>query len=222
MSGKKRDLRLLSFLIFLGVLVTSAAVWAPPFYKAYAVGLAAILLFGRHLLLGQPKRDLVLQSSQPFQLEPAGGTIEISALYSAAIQLTVHSDANSWARLYNFLTANSILMLGWATVYEPASAPGGRADLPLAVALGGLALSLVWAPSGSRNRRLHRRWGDVAKVLEEKDHPGMTVGPTTAALAIKYLWIEEKWKTGFLVVFVPIVFAALFLFAVLKSLWLFI
>ena len=39
-------------------------------------------------------------------------------IYSSLIQMVGHSESTTWNRFYNYLMANSILILAWATLYS--------------------------------------------------------------------------------------------------------
>jgi hypothetical protein len=45
------------------------------------------------------------------------------SVYSAISQHWVHSEQTRWTLLSNFLTANSILLLAWATIFADAPTP---------------------------------------------------------------------------------------------------
>lgn len=191
------------------------------FWSGYAIGTVGLFLLWRHLRPGgtEPSSPLGLQSKQPFSVEELGKiNLPPEALYNAAVILTTHSDAMSWVRLYTLLTANSIILLAWAALFAGSSKDAATAQqLGFFLALPGFLLSLAWAPFGSRNRRLHRRWGDFYTAMERAARPGNHVGPGASAEALNYLIIEEHCKSGQLVVAVPLMFADIFLFLMGKS-----
>jgi hypothetical protein len=190
------------------------------FWRIYAVGTVCFVILGHHLFSSTPTTPLKLQSSQPFVLD-LGQQAELPAevLYQASVALTIHSDAMSWTRLYTLLTANSIMMLAWATVYVGGTSlsTSAKGEVGVFLALPGLLLSSAWAPFGSRNRRLHRRWGNFYVALEQSARPNRLGGPGVAAEDLRYLGVEEWFKTGFLIIFVPLAFADVFFFVLLKS-----
>lgn len=201
-------------LLILAFIICAAYGW---FWGSYAVGTVILFALGRHLLLDEPRRRLRLQSSQSFTLGIMDQvSLSPEVLYQASVSLTVHSDALSWNRLYTLLTANSITLLTWATIFVSQLPNTIRGQVSFFMALPGLILSTAWAPFGSRNRRLHRRWADFYAELERK--AGLP-GPGVAAEALSYLAIEERCKTGYLVIAVPLAFADVFLFVSLRSLF---
>lgn len=156
------------------------------------------------------------QEREPVIDRVAGEDLPRSELYRAAIQMTIHSDTISWTRMNTFLTSSSILMVAWGAALYQLKQPA----IAIFIACMGLLLSMAWAPFSSRNRRLHTRYGDIARGLER-----VSVRPRLGPLAadqIKHLLLEDIFRTQRLVVLLPLFFAAGFWGFLLKSiqLWL--
>jgi hypothetical protein len=202
------------------------------FQLTYIVGIFLLFILGR-CLHGEPKptapkQPSKLLDSQDFKLAKIEGCkLQREHLYQAAVQMIIHTDTNSWTRLYNFLTASSILILAWSTVYASTADCISKAQVEACISLPGLLIAVFWAPFGSRNRRLHRRFSDVAVQLEngsdanggpDGDH-GVS-GSIGSYVGLRYFWIERKSRTQSFVIWVPLLFAAVFWFLLLKAIFL--
>lgn len=200
------------------------------FLGAFLIGVAALLGVEVNLRQEPTKEDDKLEKREfpKLRCSDESSLLKREHMYAAAVQMVIHTDSISWNRLYNFLTAASIVMLAWATIFAAyLSHPDAKNDAkPLLVAISavGLVLSVVWAPFGSRSRRLHTFYGDAAKRIEwgavEKTPENGYPGPLSADRWQKYLTLEDCFSTRRLVVWVPLAFAAAFYFVLLKSVWL--
>jgi multisubunit Na+/H+ antiporter MnhF subunit len=143
-------------------------------------------------------------------------------LYNATIQLIIHAENTSWTRIINFLTANSILMLAWATIASQNNDEKYKWVL-VVMSLIGFLVSLAWAPFGSRSRRYLRRYVYIAKELENNklDDEKFYDGPIKEEDKINFHSLEHIFTSHYLTVFVPLLFADAFFFIFLKSLCLF-
>jgi hypothetical protein len=88
--------------------------------------------------------------------------------YTSALTLLNQAEASTWARLTGFLTMSGFLFAAWGvTVSAKECSPWIRA----ALALTGLALSLVYAGVMQRSREFVRCYVKYAKGLENNDGP---------------------------------------------------
>lgn len=179
----------------------------------FLAGLAILITIGVHLERSlRPSPGEGHESTETNMVGSPDAT-----LYAATMQMLIHADTNSWTRMYNFLTANSILMLTWATLFS--SSDRGRPVLTL-ISLTGCILSVVWAPFGSRGRRLFRLYLNLGRQLERRlleGTPG-TSGPLLADSQTSFPRLERLCRTEHLAIWVPLTFAAMFFFLTLKSL----
>jgi hypothetical protein len=80
-------------------------------------------------------------------------SVSTNEAYLALVQLVIHAESISWNRFYNFLMANSILVLAWATIsVSPDSGRPGRKIVLAAICVFGGASGIVWAGLGARGR----------------------------------------------------------------------
>ena len=77
---------------------------------------------------------------------PTDSKLVDGSVYSVISEHWVHSEQIRWTLLSNFLTANSILLVAWATIYvaDGRPPPWARTCVLVAFASAGLFLSLVW------------------------------------------------------------------------------
>ena len=79
-------------------------------------------------------------------------TPDCLSLLDVAIRAYQHAEAVIQARLYNFLFADSILLLSWAAVYAGADLPSKESVL-ISLALLSATLGLFWSILGLRHRK---------------------------------------------------------------------
>jgi len=157
--------------------------------------------------------------------------VKRDTLYSSAVQLVIASENVTWARIYDFLTANSILMLAWATVYvgTDSPVPCPRKFVLVVMSLVGFFLSVLLAPFSSRNRRIQQNYVHKAMALEldlkdvNKDNYAdekwkRAYGAMNWGEMAKFPAVEHYIRSRKLVVILPMFFAAAFLAALLVSL----
>ncbi len=157
------------------------------------------------------------QERESVRISSRAKDLQTNELYRAAIQLVAHTETMSWSRMSTFLTSSSILLVAWATILYQIKEP----SLAIVIAAIGLMLSSAWAPFGSRNRRLHTLYADVARALERKAAKTAS-GPIVADKAINYLLLEDLFRSQRLVVGLPLIFAATFWLLLLKSIQFFL
>ncbi len=92
--------------------------------------------------------------------------IEIKDIYSALSQLTIHAEDVAWNRFSSFMTANSILILAWFSLYS-VEIPIKYIKLALAVlAFLGLLISVGFSFLGFRGRAFLREYLKIGSVIE--------------------------------------------------------
>lgn len=94
--------------------------------------------------------------------------MKASTVYEVIAHTAVASEALMWARFYNYLMANSILLLAWATLYAPdiKARPRGVAVALGLLSLAGVFLGLVSAAMGHRGRKGTDVWLREGQRLE--------------------------------------------------------
>jgi len=148
----------------------------------------------------------------------AGPSLTRSDLYKAAIQLIIHAENTTWTRSSNFLLANSILMLAWATIFASSLCDQRKAVFLSLLSGLGFVLSFVWAPFSYRSRRYLESFKKSGFELEQNLGRPLHEGPLTVSERIPFSKMEKDARSQVLTVFIPLTFAAVFLAAFLKSL----
>jgi len=183
----------------------------------WLLGCIGLFSFGWYLIYGKPKHAGKRSESLKLSTKSLKGDVPKRAdLYNATIQLISLSENISWTRTTNFLFANSILMLAWATIFAGSRIHGTGYFLTL-LALLGFLLSVLWAPFGSRSRKYLNRYREIGGALEQDVPPPLCDGPLNAGANFKFLRFEGMCRSQTLIVVVPLLFAAAFLFILLKS-----
>lgn len=86
---------------------------------------------------------------------------EVLAAYQALNQHWSHAEQERWSMLYNFLMANTILLLAWAAVY--ASQIPTKTPVLAVLTLGGAAISVLWLTFGARVNTFSKAMQNGAK-----------------------------------------------------------
>jgi hypothetical protein len=116
-------------------------------------------------------------------------------LYSALVQLLTGAEATRWNRFYNYLTANSLLVLAWATLYDvPLNTP--KTAVLVAISVIGSAGGLAWAMLGYRSTRFHDAYMRLGKHMEMQTVGGVA-NRQCAPLSVS-LQIRDSAPFGFL------------------------
>lgn len=87
-------------------------------------------------------------------------------LYPSLVQMIIHAESITWSRFYNFLMFNTILILSWATVWVPATAPQSRPVVLAAICILGGISGIFWAALGYRGRAFLSAFMTMAKEFE--------------------------------------------------------
>src|SRR5260221_12907261 len=97
----------------------------------------------------------------------------IRELYSAQMDLLNAAEAITWVRFNNYLVANSVLVVAWATIYGPADVTGHPLSGPvcavlLAISALGVLGSLVWWDLGRRGREILDSFRGQIQQIEKR------------------------------------------------------
>lgn len=115
------------------------------------------------------------------------------AMYQAAAQHWAHAEQVRWTLLYNYLMANTILLLGWATVFVSSDGPRNWIA-SVALCIAGAVIGFVWIAAGMRASDFVDMYGKLGKSFEESgEQPtGETQGAIHTGLgsARKNHWIR--------------------------------
>ena len=186
-----------------------------PFWVLFALGSLYLFFLWRRLVQrGRKYEGLQLAIDEGSNLSP-------SDLYHGAIQSITSAESTTWNRTYNFLTANSILILAWATFFASSNC-AEKAWILIALSSVGVFLSVVWAPFSSRSRKYLELYMMLARDLERSGRnysKEKSYGPIDAGEKVEpyFLPFEKFSRAKNLAVLVPLVFAAAFFFFLLVS-----
>jgi hypothetical protein len=103
-------------------------------------------------------------------------TLSVKEAYPSLIQLVIHAETITWNRFYNFLMANSILVLAWATLFASSKADWLTGKVVLsAISLSGAVSGIAWAALSVRGRRFLFDFVSLGQLIEG----GETLWPTS-------------------------------------------
>lgn len=90
-----------------------------------------------------------------------------SDAYASIVQLVVHAEAITWNRFYNFLMGNTLLILGWATLFAASSACATQSRIAQAAlcVLGALS-GIPFAALSYRGRKYLMDFVDLGAAIE--------------------------------------------------------
>lgn len=123
-------------------------------------------------------------------------------VYSVASQHWVHAEQTRWWILYDFLMANSILILAWATIYAGAKS----SPVLYVLSIAGFLLSILWLGLSKRANGYVDMYGELGKLAEEKT-PAI-FGPFSRAT--KYRSRLPPFKTGWVLLIIPSIFGLVY------------
>lgn len=92
----------------------------------------------------------------------------IIGAYQAVNQHWSHAEQVRWSILYNFLMANTILLLAWAAVFGSASS--AKTPVLLVLSFAGAVISVLWVTIGCRVNTFVKRYGELGELLEDRLH----------------------------------------------------
>jgi len=113
-----------------------------------------------------------------------------SNVYEAIVQFTAGAESTRWNRFQNFITANSLLVLGWATLY-----PSAEGRLPIICTLAGICLlgiigGIVWCVLGYRGSTFHDLYMRQGRGIEKEARMRKTEGAFGPSLVL------QRYKLG--------------------------
>lgn len=165
-------------------------------------------------------------------------------IYNSLPQLISNAEQISWNRLYNFLTANSIMILAWSAIYA-AKLPCSflTTGVLVAICAVGTLMGIFWFGLGIRGRGFLNAlvcWG--AKIEEQKGQgiklytfieiirdKGVDKLPEDYRPSIRGSWIKEFYKTlrkkkwfnlfgsYFTLTLIPVFFVIIYIFLIVAS-----
>lgn len=86
-------------------------------------------------------------------------------IYAADVQLVIHAEQITWNRFYNFLTANSILVLAWATIYS-ANEPKYYKWILSSISIIGTLSGILWAGLSHRGSKYLDTYLKIGQKIE--------------------------------------------------------
>ena len=93
---------------------------------------------------------------------------ELLASYQAVNQHWAHAEQERWSVLYNFLTANMILILAWCAIYS--SQILWRWVVLLTLSFAGFVFSILWLTISSRVNVFIKHYGQLGEQVESALH----------------------------------------------------
>lgn len=149
--------------------------------------------------------------------------------YQGLIQLLVHAEQERWAILYNFLTANTILILAWAALFVARMPQPDTQRFALACMAGtGFVISILWLLIETRANAFVRGYGELGEATEDllgigemgAFHRGEAVrnAPTTFSFRTAITWGAHFLPSRHFLQIVPGLFAAVHLVFLVLSL----
>jgi hypothetical protein len=88
------------------------------------------------------------------------------AAYEAVRQHWAHAEQERWQILYNFLTANSILVLAWAAIF--ASQTPYKSLVLIGLSVAGIIMSVLWLVIEARVNIFIKGYGKLGEDIEKK------------------------------------------------------
>lgn len=120
--------------------------------------------------------------------------ISNAEMFRVITQWIVNMESITWSRFYNFLTANSLLVVAWAAMHPDQPHLKNSAVL-LAISLVGILNSLFWFGLNYRHRRYYRNYLSLGHQYEMKYYiPSLTTTDEPDDF-LKGIFQEEK-ETG--------------------------
>ena len=87
--------------------------------------------------------------------------------YATLVQLVMHAESITWNRFYNFLMANSILVLAWAVIFASDAHSLMVTHVLIALCLLGGLSGPVFAALGIRGRKFLDEYIRLGSVIED-------------------------------------------------------
>ncbi len=92
----------------------------------------------------------------------------VRAAYEAVNTHWSHAEMERWQILYNFLTANSIIILAWSAIYS--SSVRIRTPVLLTLSIGGIVFSILWLIIERRANKFVKQYGELGEKVEKQLH----------------------------------------------------
>ncbi len=128
--------------------------------------------------------------------------------YSVAAQHWVHAEQTRWLILYDFLMANSILILAWATLFAGSGDLTVRKPFLFLLSIAGFILSLLWVGLSHRASGFVDMYGHLGLSAEELN-PAI-IGPFTRGNAYR-LGLGSLLTSRKVLIVIPTIFAVVYL-----------
>lgn len=100
--------------------------------------------------------------------KPNRNTVSAGEIYSSILQLVNYAESTTWNRLYNFLMANSILILAWATIYVSQSKTHIKTIVMVAICVIGAISGFFFGLLGIRGRLILKEYIKLGRSIEAK------------------------------------------------------
>ncbi|MBN1397597.1 MAG: hypothetical protein JXA06_06165 [Bacteroidetes bacterium] len=142
--------------------------------------------------------------------------------YAALVQLITHSDSVTWNRFYNFLVANSVLVLAWTAIFATNSSPAMSSMVLITISIFGLLTSPFWAILGWRGKKFQNAFEALAEKVENdaKLWPKQSVKykPLTESQNIRKSLGWGLGGTFYFLTFFPLAFGIIYIVLLIASL----
>jgi len=139
---------------------------------------------------------------------PSGNVLTI---YQIANDQWAHAEQLRWTVLYNFLVANTILLLGWAAVFAINASSSTRTATLVVFSVAGLCVSLGWLALGIRASGFVRHHATKATELEAALPPDWRLFGETEEYRRRLKGFQAWITTRQAVKLVPLVFLIVYL-----------
>ncbi|MBI2980620.1 MAG: hypothetical protein HYY41_07380 [Chloroflexi bacterium] len=149
--------------------------------------------------------------------------ISAREIYSVIVQLVVHAESISWDRFYNFLIANSILILSWATIFSSIKNSWSVTVVLLAICLLGAVSGICFEKLGIRGRGFLDRYIALGSQIEadSTNWPPELEGnkPLTETMNLRDNRLPYRWSgSRYVLRFGPLSFTILYIVLFVVSL----
>jgi len=148
-------------------------------------------------------------------------------IYSTLVQLLAHAESTTWNRLYNFLTANSILILAWATIFTSDASINTevlKKIILLVISIMGGLMGIFWAALGARGRKYVDKYIEIGSYLESDPNCwpstiNQSYKPLTQSKNLRDTIYFKYSGSCYLLTGVPICFSILYAILIIASIW---
>jgi len=135
-------------------------------------------------------------------------------MYSCVAQFLMHAENTSWNRFYNFLMVNSILVLAWATLYNPLDLTPQRDVVLTAICILGGVSCVFWAGLGYRGRQFVNLFVEIGQLEPATPKPPATLDSWPGLFKLidyKIHSYSHSWAGSYYILtFGPLVFMVLY------------